>query len=211
MFLYNKLLSPDEQSNIVKQLKAAGFDINLTPIDYPESIMTSTIIFSPFTGDPKAVSKAEKILNQMGYSDISQSSFVYKNHWYTRNSIAVILLDDAIEKRQSESQQNLKHKKLVKDDQKSQRFISQACDKKITIIINDNNKFSISPTLKPDFVSVDDAGQWYFVSDDYLLLETYTKGAGYYFTVKSTDGKKRLTPMNNYLRFTKCVFEEATN
>ena len=201
--LYSRHLSALQIATINKELVAAGFTVKPNQLQFPKSVIQSSLTYSPLIEDRNAVNK---IINAMGHIgwDIHQTSMLFTdNHWYKENSIALMLVPLGVNAQAITKQQNWDNE-----------YTSQNCEKKLIINLKKNGQYQIFVAQNQPLKHHIAKGKWAIWQFPYMELRPIGANWGFYFELESRlevdrIGQidiKQLNPINNHSILADCSF-----
>jgi hypothetical protein len=201
--LYSRYLSDPQIEAINKELVAADFIVKRNQLEFPKSVIQSSLTYSPLIDDRNAVNKLINSMSLIGW-DIQQTSMLFTdNHWYKENSIALMLLPPDVNPQAATNQRDW-----------ANEYPSQHCELNLTIHLESSGQYRIlterNQLLKHDYAQ----GKWSISHFPYLELRAEDSDWGFYFELKhylKTDKIgdiqiSELSPMSNYIVFADCTF-----
>lgn len=89
--LYSKYLSSENVAVLQKQFEEQGFEAQVNSLDTPVSITENTVLYSLMLKEADTLEKAVQVASESGFRVNLVQPMVKGNHWYTQNSLALIL------------------------------------------------------------------------------------------------------------------------
>lgn len=203
IYLYAKYLDSEQQQQIVDKL-SPKFNVEINQFEFPDNIESSTLIYSPLIESRAAIIETETLLGEIGWHNLQLDTLVARNHWFTKESIGVLLIP--------EHQQYQQKRQLT---QLLQQYQSNDCDTEYILKINANGSYQLKLKNEP-LVDIHQ-GVWRFDNPPYLQL---SKGADehtwwYYFVVSHSTASDKvseialtgLKSVEPYKFFNNCSFQ----
>jgi hypothetical protein len=165
----NKLyLNEQESQKITIELKKLGLDVEFNELNFPTDISSTSILYSPFVKDKKAVNKIEDTLTRLGYGASNISALVASNHWYTKNTVGLFIVPDGIAPNSGKNIEDIAF-----------HYQSEKCDNLTELNLQKNGKFTYKI-----FDDIKITGTWSITGYPYILLENKEPYLHYYFEIK---------------------------
>ena len=201
--LYTRYLSASESSEISKNLAALGFDIIANNLAFPESVEQSTLLYSPLIQGRESVNLLITSLEDSGWLIPSVQPIFAGNHYYTKNSLGLLLLPEGAKQNDQVHRQDLINE-----------YESTACNASITLKLNSDASYQF---LYPDKEASQEEqlqGSWQITSYPYIELVSSKKFRRFYYEIQrktETDvvGKIaliELKPIEDHYTLPKCTF-----
>ena len=104
--LYSRYLSDPQIEAISKELVAADFSVKPNQLEFPQSVTQSSLTYSPLINNRNAVNRVIYTMKGVGW-DIENTSMLFiDNHWYKKNSVALMLVPSGVKPQEIMNQQN---------------------------------------------------------------------------------------------------------
>ena len=103
--LYTRYLSAQETEGITKNLEGIGFDVIANTLVFPNEIQQSTLLYSPFVEGEDSLNVLIDTLDKMGWVIANVQPLFAGNHYYTKNSVGLLLLPDGVRRSDKVSRQ----------------------------------------------------------------------------------------------------------
>jgi hypothetical protein len=175
-------LNEGESKKIKNEFEKKGFNVEFNEHFYPNDILSTTIIYSPFLSETSAVYSVEDTLSELGYDTINISSLVTSNHWYTKDTMGLYIVPNNVVPNDGKNIKDISH-----------QYKSLNCDTFIELNLKDNGEFLYSPKGE---VAV--SGKWSLTKYPYILLEKLEPYLSFYFEIK----KRKKTDQIGYIDIT---------
>jgi len=201
--LYTRYLSAQETEKITKELEVLGFDIVANSLTFPDGIEQSTLLYSPFVEGENSVNILIDSLGKSGWDITSVKPIFAGNHYYTKNSVGLLLLPEGAKQNDQVHRQDLVNE-----------YESKACNASITLKLNSDASYQF---LYPDMEASQKEqlqGSWQITSYPYIELVSSKKFRRFYYEIQrktETDvvGKIaliELKPLEDHYALPKCTF-----
>jgi len=201
--LYTRYLSPQEVKTITVNLEEKGFDVINNTLVFPDGIEQSTLLYSPFVEGEDTVNILIESLEQKGWLISSVQPIVAGNHYYTKNSLGLLLLPAGISPSAKMTEADL-----------ANDYQSKACQSSMTLSLNSDASYQFSFTDKLTHQNEQSQGSWQITSYPYIELISSGKNRRFYYQIEKsivTDvvGKAEiieLKPIDDHYTLPKCTF-----
>jgi hypothetical protein len=170
--LYTRYLSAEETQGVTQDLEALGFDVIANTLVFPDDIEQSTLLYSPFVEGENSINILTDSLYKSGWVVSSVKPLFSGNHYYTKNSVGLLLLPDGLVKNDQVTTQDL-----------ANEYVSKKCQSSIKLRLNSdatyqflysNNTYNENEQLK---------GNWQITSYPYIELISLNKAWRFYYEV----------------------------
>lgn len=201
--LYSRYLSEQQIQVINDKLVAADFLVKPNQLKFPQSVIQSSLTYSPLIEDRNAVNNIVNVMSHIGW-DIHQTSMLFvDNHWYKENSIALMLVPSGVNPQAITNPQNW-----------ANAYTSQNCEKERVINLNKNGQYQILTAKNQPLKHHIAEGKWTISQFPYLELQPTGADWRFYYVLESRlevdkIGQidiKKLNPMNNHSILANCSF-----
>ncbi|WP_057830464.1 hypothetical protein [Colwellia sp. TT2012] len=201
--LYTRYLSAQETEGITKNLEAHGFDVIANTLVFPDDVQQSTLLYSPFVEGENRVNVLIATLDKMGWTIANVQLLFAGNHYYTKNSVGLLLLPDGVRQSDKVTQQDLVNE-----------YESKGCDTWIKLSLNSDASYQFLYLNKTDHQSEQLTGRWQITSYPYIELTSSNKMWRFYYeiqksTITDVVGKIELIelkPVDEHYTWPKCSF-----
>ncbi|KGJ90398.1 hypothetical protein [Colwellia psychrerythraea] len=201
--LYTRYLSAEEADAVTKNLEQLGFDVIANTLVFPDGIEQSTLLYSPFVEGENSLNILIDTLADIGWVMPNVQPIFAGNHYYTKNSVGLLLLPDG--GRQSD--------KVIRQDLANE-YKSKACDSAIKLRLNNDASYQFLYPNKTDSQMEQLTGTWQITSYPYIELTSLNKVWRFYYEIQKsaiTDvvGKVEvieLKPLDDHYTLPKCSF-----
>lgn len=113
--IYGKYLKVDTVQQLEQQFVELGYQAEINQLDTPVSITENTILYSLMLEEQATLDNAVAALQQSGFEVNLLQPMVRGNHWYTKNSLALILFPTDSSTNNHFYQQDLVHQYQVSE------------------------------------------------------------------------------------------------
>jgi hypothetical protein len=170
--LYTRYLSAGETQGVTKNLEKLGFDVIANTLVFPDDIKQSTLLYSPFVEGENSINVLIDSLEQSGWVVSNIKPIFAGNHYYTKNSVGLLLLPEGVVKNDQVPAQDL-----------ANEYESKQCERSIKLRLNSdktyqflyaNNAYNENEQLK---------GYWQITSYPYIELISLNKGWRFYYEI----------------------------
>lgn len=172
IYLYRKYLSSDEEAVLIRDLKKAGFTVESNDFSFPDGVQSSRILYSPFLKDASDISKVQNILAAIGWRAPLQQPLVEGNHWYSKNSIGLMIIPPGIDP--NDKVLNLTNK-----------FTSSNCLISAELTLKPNGQYYFGYEEDPNEFHEHKSGTWVVTGYPYLKLTSSNKAWDFYYEIVS--------------------------
>jgi len=201
--LYTRYLSTQETDKVTKNLEQLGFDIVANSLAFPEGVEQSTLLYSPFVKGENTINVLIDSLDKAGWTVSSVKPIFAGNHYYTKNSIGLLLLPNGVVPSDKVTNQDI-----------ANDYESKACEASIKLRLNNDAtyQFLYSNIVPPQTEQL--SGTWQITSYRYIELISSNKMWRFYYeiqknTVTDVVGKIdtiELKPIDEHYKLPKCSF-----
>lgn len=201
--LYAKYLSNAEIEEISNKLIEADFVVKPNHLKFPQSVTQSSLTYSPLINDRNAVNTIINTLHNVGW-DIPHTSMLFiDNHWYSENSVALMILPANITPQMKTHTQDWVN-----------IYTSDNCKLGLTINLNRTGQYQILSEPKLLLQNKHATGEWVIKNFPYLEVSPDNSDKIFYFELKQRKETDKiseiqiseLVPMSNYSIFAGCTF-----
>jgi len=201
--LYTRYLSVHETEVITKELEELGFDIVANSLAFPDGIEQSTLLYSPFVEGENSVNILIDSLDKSGWDITSVKPIFAGNHYYTKNSVGLLLLPDGLIPSDKVTSQDI-----------ANEYASKACEASIKLRLNSDATYQFLYSNKTLEQTEQLTGSWQITSYPYIELTSSNKVWRFYYEIQkntATDvvGKieiVELKPIDEHYKLPKCSF-----
>jgi len=163
-------LNEAESKRIKSELERKGFNVEFNDHLYPNDVLSTTILYSPFLTEVSAVDNVGDTLSELGYDIKNINSLVVSNHWYTKNTMGLYIVPNEVVPNDG---------KNIKDI--ANQYKSLNCDTFIELNLKKNGEFLYS---KKGEIAV--SGKWSLTQYPYISLEMSEPYFDVYFEIKKS-------------------------
>ena len=205
--IYGKYFEGDSLQPIKETLQAAGYEVQINSLDVPASVTDNSILYSLTIQNDQAVSEISEIATQAGYKIVSQMPLTRSNHWYTKNSVALILFPDDASATSRFYPQDLIHS-----------YQTAGCETPFELKLSSDGQYQLSgfdwPHEQQEYLQ----GTWHFRQYPYIELRpaSGTQWHMYYEIEQATEQDNisqiaflRLKPIEPYALLQGCFWENG--
>ena len=204
--LYTRYLSAEETEAVTKNLEGLGFDVIANTLVFPDEVQQSTLLYSPFVEGENTLNILIDTLAKIGWLVPNVQPIFAGNHYYTKNSVGLLLLPDG--GRQSD--------KVTRQDLVNE-YESENCQASMTLRLNSDASYQFLYLNKASAQSrkIEQlTGSWQITSYPYIELTSLNKMWRFYYEIQKdieTDvvGKIEiieLKPVDDHYTLPKCSF-----
>jgi hypothetical protein len=170
--LYTRYLSVEETQGITGELEELGFDVVANTLVFPDDVEQSTLLYSPFVEGENSINILIASLDKSGWVISNVKPIFSGNHYYTKNSVGLLLLPDGVMKNDQVTAQDL-----------ANEYESKQCENSIKLKLNSdgtyqflysNNHYNENEQLK---------GNWQITSYPYIEFTSSNKGWRFYYEI----------------------------
>jgi len=201
--LYTRYLSAQEAETITQDLEELGFDIVANSLTFPGGIEQSTLLYSPFVQGEDTVNVLINSLDKAGWVISSAKPIFAGNHYYTKNSVGLLLLPDGLIPSDKVTNQDI-----------ANEYESKECSQSMKLKLNSDGMYQFNYLTKNDGETEQLQGSWQITSYPYIELTSLNKVWRFYYEIQkstTTDvvGKIdmiELKPIDEHYKLPKCTF-----
>ncbi|BDX06841.1 hypothetical protein [Planctobacterium marinum] len=203
--VYGKYLSQEKVAVLQKQFEEQGFKAQVNSLDTPVSITENTVLYSLLLKDADTLERAVKVASESGFKVNLVQPMVKGNHWYTKNSLAMILFPQEQGHNGHIFQQDLVHQYQV-----------NSCDVPLTLHLKEDFSYLIAGKEWSDEQKPLITGNWLYRQYPYIELRGFdAEHSHMYFEISrrmeqdqiSRLQMQTLTPLEPYELISGCSFE----
>ncbi len=201
--LYTRYLSVQEADKVTEELEGVDFEIVSNSLAFPDGIEQSTLIYSPFVQGENTVNVLIDSLDKAGWVISSVKPIFSGNHYYTKNSIGLLLLPDGMMQSDKVTNQDI-----------ANEYESKACEPSIKLRLNSDAsyQFLYSNAVPPQTEQL--TGTWQITSYPYIELISSNKEWRFYYEIQNhievdvvgKVGITELKPVDDHYKLPKCSF-----
>ncbi len=175
--LYTRYLSTEQTLGVTNDLEALGFDVVDNTLVFPDDIAQSTLLYSPFIEGENSVNFLIDSLEQSGWIIADVKPIFAGNHYYTKNSVGLLLLPDGLMKNDQVTAQDL-----------ANEYESKKCENSIKLSLKSDATYQFLYSNKHDNENEQLKGNWQITSYPYIELTSSNKAWRFYYEIhKSID------------------------
>lgn len=201
--LYTRYLSVQEVEKVTQNLETLGFDIVANSLAFPDGIDQSTLLYSPFVEGENTINILIDSLDNAGWIIPNVKPIFAGNHYYTKNSIGLLLLPEG---------------RVLSDKVKSQdianEYESKECSQSMKLKLNSDGTYQFNYLTKNDGETAQLQGRWQITSYPYIELISSNKMWRFYYQVEKNIvsdvvGKAEITKLqavDDHYTLPKCNF-----
>ena len=201
--LYTRYLSADETEAVTKNLEQLGFDVIANSLFFPDEIEQSTLLYSPFIEGGNSINVLIDSLEKSGWGIPYIKPIFSGNHYYTKNSVGLLLLPEGVVKKDQVIRQDL-----------ANEYKSKECDAAIKLRLNNDASYQFLYPNNTDSQTEQLTGTWQITSYPYIELTSLNKVWRFYYEIQKnieTDvvGKIEvieLKPLDDHYTLPQCSF-----
>ena len=201
--LYTRYLSADETEAVTKNLEQLGFDVIANSLVFPDEIEQSTLLYSPFIEGENSINVLIDSLEKSGWGIPYIKPIFSGNHYYTKNSVGLLLLPEGV----------VKNDQVIRQDLANE-YKSKECDAAIKLRLNNDASYQFLYPKKTDSQTEQLTGTWQITSYPYIELTSLNKVWRFYYEIQKnieTDvvGKIEvieLKPLDDHYTLPQCSF-----
>ena len=201
--LYTRYLSVVDTEAVTKNLEEVGFDVIANTLVFPDGIEQSTLLYSPFVEGENTLNILIDTLANIGWLVPNVQPIFAGNHYYTKNSVGLLLLPDGV----------VKNDQVIRQDLANE-YKSKECDTAIKLRLNNDASYQFLYPNKTDNQTEQLTGTWQITSYPYIELTSLNKVWRFYYEIQKnaiTDvvGKIEvieLKPLDDHYTLPKCSF-----
>lgn len=210
--IYGKYFDDADLQPLVSALKENDYEVETNLFDPPASVTNNAILYSLLLDDSTKLEQVKTLVKQAGFNVNDFLPLTRANHWYTKNSMALILFPDDIETGGHIFVQDLDNSYKSKD-----------CGAELTLTLNEDGSYLISGDTGDYEWTEEDldvlSGTWLYRQFPYLELRTKTHNDQYtyymYFEISKRSERDKiskiemlqLNPVQKYSATAGCSFE----
>lgn len=201
--LYTRYLSEQETDKITKALEEKDFDVVVNTLAFPDDIQQSTLLYSPFVKGEDNLNVLISSLENLGWTLPRVQPLLAGNHYYTKNSVGLLLLPDGV-----------KHNDKILSQDLVNSYDAKECDVSVQLRLNRNDTYQLSYTddsyTHPEHIK----GNWYMPSYPYIQLVSENKMWEFYYEIQQKTEIDliskieiiELKPVDTHFVFPNCIF-----
>jgi len=177
--LYTRYLSVEQTEAVTKNLEQLDFEVIANTLVFPDDIEQSTLLYSPFVEGENSVNVLIDSLEQSGWVIANVKPIFAGNHYYTKNSVGLLLLPDGLVKNDQVTAQDL-----------ANEYESKKCESSIKLSLNSDAtyQFLFSNNHNHNHENEQLKGNWQITSYPYIELTSSNKAWRFYYEIhKSID------------------------
>jgi hypothetical protein len=209
--LYTRYLSETDIKQVSKNLEALGFDVISNKLMFPEGIEQSTVLYSPFVEGEDTINRLISSMAEQGWPIPWVQPIVAGNHYYTKNSLGLLLLPQGAKRHDQVHPQDMVNEYQSKD-----------CHISLKLTLHNDASYQFAyQNQQASQQAKQQAGQqeqmqgrWQITSYPYLELVSSTKYRRFYYEIQSTTKKDlvgqinfiELKPIDDHYSLPQCSF-----
>jgi hypothetical protein len=113
--LYTRYLSDNETEVVTKKLQGLGFGVISNNLVFPKNIEQSTLVYSPFVEGEDTINRLITSMAEQGWPIPSVQPIFAGNHYYTKNSLGLLLLPQGAKRHDQVHPQDMVNEYQSKD------------------------------------------------------------------------------------------------
>lgn len=204
--LYSQYLNKQEVETISERLSSQNLTVVPNTLKLPNDINESTLLYSPLVENREVIELINTSLSELGWQINDVKPLVAGNHYYTKNSIALMLIPEGsvnIEKQQKLDVINTYNSQQCKNKK----------DQDIKLQLNADNSYQLidTPTSKH---TAHLTGTWQITGYPYIRLTASNNKWHHYFQIvkdEQSDQISKITtttlkPLRQHHIYPKCHF-----
>jgi len=204
--IYGKYLENEDRNQLQEKLLALGYDVQINELDVPVDVQNNSVLYSLMLKDNKAVEQITDVAQQSGFKVTSHLPLTRSNHWYTKDSVALILFPESASSERFYAQ----------DLQVT--FKSSGCEQNYTMEFNADGSYQLSGYDWSEEEQRYLSGNWFYRQYPYVELKFKEGGHSHtYFEIKTSNEQDqiskidyiRLTSLNPSMFLFDCVLENG--
>jgi len=205
--LYTRYLSVQEAEKVTEDLEELGFEIVSNSLAFPDGIEQSTLLYSPFVEGENSIEVLLNSLEASGWTISSIQPLFAGNHYYTKNSVGLLLLPDG----------GMLSDKVTSQDIANE-YESKKCRQSMKLKLNSDGSYQFNYLTKKNGEAKGETeqltGTWQITSYPYIELTSQNKLWRFYYQVEKSIvadvvGKTDITelkPLDDHYTLPKCNF-----
>ena len=209
--LYTRYLSDNETEVVTKKLQGLGFGVISNNLVFPKNIEQSTLVYSPFVEGEDTINRLITSMAEQGWPIPSVQPIFAGNHYYTKNSLGLLLLPQGAKRHDQVHPQDMVNEYQSKD-----------CNISLKLTLHNDASYQFSyQNQQASKKAKQQAGQreqmqgtWHITSYPYLELVSSTNFRRFYYEIQSTTKKDRvgeisfieLKPIDDHYTLPQCSF-----
>jgi len=191
--LYTRYLSETDIKQVSKNLEDLGFNVISNKLMFPEGIEQSTVLYSPFVEGEDTINRLITSMAEQGWPIPSVQPIFAGNHYYTKNSLGLLLLPQGVKRHDQVHPQDMVNEYQSKD-----------CHISLKLTLHNDASYQFSYQNQQASQQAKQLagqqeqmqGRWKITSYPYLELVSSTKSRRFYYEIQSTTTKDRLGKIN---------------
>ncbi|WP_019026393.1 hypothetical protein [Colwellia piezophila] len=204
--LYTRYLSAQQAEEITNNLEGLGFDVIANTLVFPDEIEQSTLLYSPFVEGENRVDVLINSLDKAGWIIANVKPIFAGNHYYTKNSVGLLLLPDGVRQSDKVTVQDL-----------ANEYESENCRASMILRLNSDASYQFLYLNKASAQSRQSEqlkGSWQITSYPYIELISSNKMWRFYYEIQKTIDSDvvgkieliELKPVDEQYTLPKCSF-----
>ena len=171
--LYGKYLSQEARTLLVNELEHNQFKVVENTLDFPHSVEQSALLYSLIVQSPDAVTRISDLVNRQGYELYTVAPLEQGNHWYTKNSLALMLRPPGARGDTQVLTQDLPYE-----------YRSVQCERTLRLLLTPHRSYTL---LDPANAAAPlSQGSWHYRQAPYLEFRADDGIAFSYYSIKRT-------------------------
>lgn len=171
--LYGKYLTPDARTVLVHELEQNHFTVVENTLDFPHGVEQSALLYSLLLQSADSITRVSDVVNRQGYELHAVAPLEQGNHWYTKNSLALML-------RPPGSQDGAQV--LIQDLPYEYRSVK--CEQRLRLLLTPHRRYTLWDPANP--IPTHSQGTWHYRQAPYLELRADDGIAFSYYSIKRT-------------------------
>lgn len=185
VYVYGKYLSDDQKRTIAQDLARNDYNVEVNALDFPTTISENTVLYSLMLQDPAVIDNVAAIAEETGMRVNRIEALTSGNHWYTKNSLALFLLPEQMDKPRGLFTQDLVH-----------TYISEGCNTTLTLTLHDDGSYTLSGESVAGDYAQSAAGNWLYRQYPYIELRpTGAEFSNQYFEISLQHTRDQISPI----------------
>lgn len=205
--IYAKYFEDEELQPLVQVLQENEFYVQLNKLDIPVSITENAILHSLLIEDPTVVDRVWRMTVDAGFVLKQTLPLTRNNHWYTKNSLALILFPEDENGKQGFFAQDLHNE-----------YQSSDCDAKIKMRFYRDGTYELTGLEWSEEESPYLKGRWIYRQYPYIELRGHGMEFSHiYFEINQDTERDQISeieilnlrPLEDYLLLRNCSFKHG--
>jgi len=201
--LYTRYLSAEDTTKITKSLAEHGYDVIPNSLVFPDGIEQSTLLYSPFVQGENSINVLIDSLDKGGWIVPNVKPIFAGNHFYTKNSVGLLLLPDC----------QVQSDKVTGYDLANE-YESKQCTTSIRLRLHSDGAYQFLYADNIPTQTEQLTGSWQLTSYPYIELISSNKVWRFYYEVQKNIAEDvvgkidiiELMPLDEHYTLPKCSF-----